>query len=199
MSFLSIDDVENPLSEHALSHVMSDILDNYPDRDWSEIEKDLDDALYSPEAIKQIKKRTLTSWEMLPPAKVCSTCGSPATHGWATFDRETGELGSMAGIGKFAPSCDPCGEDADDNAVVRAPLDWVGDLVTPGGGWIVETLLREPTRIQEPIPAALEADSGLTREAVERIVWSYVRTPMGSVTPQHRLLDLLRATYTEGM
>lgn len=93
-----------PLGEHELSHVMSDLLDDYAPTDEDEIRNDLMDNGWTP-WIEQIMTAWSAHWAA---TTTCSACGAPATHLWGSLG-EDGQIGSMAGPEKLAPSCDDCG------------------------------------------------------------------------------------------
>lgn len=112
-----------PLDEHTLGHVLSEMTDQVRDdgpldrAGWREI---LLGVGYPRAHVHQILDRWFVK---------CHACGDrDATHLWATIDCG-GTIGSMAGPGRFAPSCDQCSgpisEFADpQQGVIRVPLDF---------------------------------------------------------------------------
>lgn len=114
--------LDEPLSPHALSHVLSDLISTFVPTDEEEAEESMVQAGYRPKEIAQAMDAWRAHWaEVIE----CSTCGSPATHLWASLS-EDGVPSSMNGPWAFTPSCDECsGNSFDDGAgrpVIRAPL-----------------------------------------------------------------------------
>lgn len=116
----------NPLSEHALSHILSELeeqrLNDNPDvgpLTESEVRSALTEAGYGPACFDQVWIAYIGGWPE------CATCGDPATHMWGTV-AEDGKISSIAGPWKLAPSCDGCGgfkfDDGAGQPVVRARL-----------------------------------------------------------------------------
>jgi len=56
----------------------------------------------------------------------CSTCGDAATHLYATFAPETGDISSMLGPGTWSPSCDGC-----DDPGLAEPMEGVFRIEAP--------------------------------------------------------------------
>lgn len=112
-----------PLSDHALSHVMSDLLSSeWAPTDEDEIEAALAETGYRPNEISQI----MSAWRVHWLHRSCGTCGEEATHMWASLSEE-GVPTSMNGAWTFTPSCDGCGgnqyDDCAGRPVIRAPID----------------------------------------------------------------------------
>lgn len=114
----------SPLSEHALSHVMSDLLDNFAPTDEEEARIAMREAGYRASEIAQAMEAWDQYWERNP---LCSTCGQPATHLWGSMDQDR-TVHSMAGENKLTPSCDDCAGGDGFTAVIRAPLSFGTDL-----------------------------------------------------------------------
>jgi hypothetical protein len=111
----------NPLSEHALSHVLSEVLDNYAPTDEDEIRIALRDARYRPAEIAQVMEAWADYWERTP---TCAACGKAATMRFGILDIETGRVSSMDGLDHFSLSCNDCAEcdPQQHGPIVRAPL-----------------------------------------------------------------------------
>lgn len=109
----------NPLSEHALAHVLTDLLDNFAPTDEEEARIALREARYRPQEIAQAMKAWADYWER---TTQCSACGQPATAMWGDWNLETGEVTSMLGVNKLSPTCDNCSGRNDGQTVVLAPL-----------------------------------------------------------------------------
>jgi hypothetical protein len=127
-----------PLSDHALSHVMSDILSaDWVETDDDEVSQALAESGYRPNEIEQVMHSWRAHWRAVT---TCSTCGHPATHMWASLSEE-GVPTSMAGPWRFSPACDECtGEAFDDGAgrpVIRATLDTPTAIPRPPGEYVI--------------------------------------------------------------
>lgn len=110
----------NPLSEHALSHVMSEVLDSYAPTDEEEMRIELRQAGYRPAEVAQVMAAWTEYWEKTPQ---CSICGAKATCRWGEWNLETGEVHSMVGVNKLAPSCDQCAGRVDGQTVILADVN----------------------------------------------------------------------------
>lgn len=158
--------IADPLSEHALSHVMSDLLDNYVETDEQEIVCALAEAGYRANEVQQI----MAAWEKaITDMPRCSTCGARAQCLWISI-AEDGEMSSNSGRNTMTPSCFQCGdpkvalEGGVKDAQVMAPL-----------GWDPETLVMQRAQHSAPDLADIigHSDPGLLQEIGEALGRSF--------------------------
>lgn len=193
--------IDGPLTQHALSHVLSDLYDVAADNNdggpltENDVREQLMMAGYRAESV--YCQVWATYFEGL---LKCAVCDEPATHLWGCV--VDGVVSSIAGAWTLAPSCDNCGgsqyEDGAGQPVVRAPLK-SDPKVGSSRMYEVKDLADIAGHDPDFLASILRAmDLGEAREAIAITVRAYAqyvakstRNEIHQVSYDECLLDLL--------
>lgn len=177
------DSTPGPLTQHALSHVLSDLAQVAADdhEGGPLTEEDVRDQLrqagYLAEGVqRQVWAAYVEGWP------TCAVCDELATHLWGTVC--DGVISSIAGAWTLAPSCDGCsGNKFDDGTcapVVRAPLNRDPKIGPPDRGTTIEQqlLAMDPGDARIELVSAVRAFARVvatrTRGEIHQFSWSDV-------------------------